>query len=216
MHIDIFCDGSCLKNPDGPGGWGLVLQLPDGREIHKSGAAGSTTNNRMEIQAAIEAILAARAIAKAGEPLSLSITSDSQYVINSITTWIRGWKKSNWRGSSGPVKNADLWRTLDTLAGQQPVQWHWVRGHNGHRENSLADTLAVTAARRQQGTMKRYNKDGVLEKENVMLETPPHSIAAAPAVLLIDAWLTDAELGRLVRNHMERATGKTLQIRLRS
>lgn len=136
--IDIFVDGACSGNP-GPGGWGIVFTT-EKDEITLAGGNPATTNNRMELQAAIEAIKAL--------PTSVSATlyTDSQYVKNGITSWIIGWKKRNWMNSKNePVKNKDLWEELDACLQTKNVSWQWVRGHDGHPLNEKADMLARRA-----------------------------------------------------------------------
>ena len=134
-HVEIFTDGACRGNP-GPGGWGALLRFGT---IEKSlhGGEKLTTNNRMELMAAIEGLSALK------EPCEVVITTDSQYVRKGITESLAGWKRNGWRtASKQPVKNADLWQRLDELNQRHKVEWHWVKGHSGHRENELADLLA--------------------------------------------------------------------------
>ena len=140
MRIDIFTDGACSGNP-GPGGWGAILraetaQGPHVREI--KGGEGQTTNNRMELTAAIEALEALK-----GGPHEVHIHTDSSYVKDGISGWIHGWKRNGWRtASKKPVKNAELWRALDEATRAHRIEWHWVKGHAGHEENERADELA--------------------------------------------------------------------------
>jgi ribonuclease HI len=137
-EVEIFTDGACRGNP-GPGGWGAILRA-GGREKELYGAEPETTNNRMELTAAI------RALEALTRPCSVSMTTDSEYVKKGISQWISGWKRRGWKTSDRkPVKNADLWRELDELAGRHHVAWHWVRGHSGHEENERADALANKA-----------------------------------------------------------------------
>lgn len=138
--VDIFTDGACLGNP-GPGGWGAILRWRDkSREI--SGGSPATTNNQMELMAAIEALEALRRPC-----LRVRLYTDSMYVRDGITRWIHQWKRTGWRTSARkPVRNAELWRRLDTAMAAHDVQWHWVRGHAGHPENERADALARAAA----------------------------------------------------------------------
>jgi ribonuclease HI len=134
-HVEVFTDGACRGNP-GPGGWGALLRFG---EIEKSlfGGERLTTNNRMELLAAIEGLTAIK------EPCAVTITTDSQYVRKGITEWLAGWKRNGWKTASRqPVKNADLWQRLDEQNQRHQVEWHWVKGHSGHRENELADALA--------------------------------------------------------------------------
>ncbi len=134
-HVEIFSDGACKGNP-GPGGWGALLRS-NGNEKPLFGGEHNTTNNRMELKAAIEGLAALK------EPCQVDLTTDSQYVRKGITEWIHNWKKNGWRTSAKkPVKNGDLWQELDALAEKHEVKWHWVKGHSGHRENELADDLA--------------------------------------------------------------------------
>lgn len=133
--VKIFTDGACSGNP-GPGGWGVLLQFGD-HEKSLCGGERDTTNNRMELMAAIKGLEALK------EGCAVMLTTDSVYVKNGITQWIHGWKKNNWRtASKQPVKNVDLWQQLDEVVTRHQVSWHWVKGHNGHRENELADQLA--------------------------------------------------------------------------
>ncbi len=140
-HVVIYTDGACKGNP-GPGGWG-ILMLYGAQEKTFSGAENHTTNNRMELMAAIQALKKLR------EPCKVDLYTDSQYVQKGITEWLAGWKKRQWKKSDRtPVKNADLWEALDHAVGRHQVTWHWVRGHNGHPENERADALARAAMTR--------------------------------------------------------------------
>jgi ribonuclease HI len=140
--IVIFTDGACHGNP-GPGGWGAVLRSGS-REERLYGGEKVTTNNRMELMAAIAALEAIT------EPSSVQLWTDSQYVRNGITSWVAGWKRNGWRTSAKqPVKNADLWQRLDAAAAAQlGVDWRWVKGHAGHEGNELADQLATQGGSR--------------------------------------------------------------------
>lgn len=134
-RVQIFTDGACSGNP-GPGGWGAVLRH-DGHEKELCGGAAETTNNRMEMTAAIEALRALK------QPCQVDLYTDSVYLRSGITEWIHGWKRKGWRTAARTaVKNADLWRALDELIGRHEVSWHWVKGHAGHPENERADALA--------------------------------------------------------------------------
>lgn len=138
-QIALFTDGSCLGNP-GPGGYGIVLRYRQ-HEKQFSGGFRLTTNNRMELLAAIVGLETLK------EPCHVDLTTDSQYVRQGITSWIHNWKKRGWKtASKQPVKNADLWQRLDLAAARHDVAWHWVKGHAGHRENELCDQLARSAA----------------------------------------------------------------------
>jgi ribonuclease HI len=134
-HVEIFTDGACRGNP-GPGGWGVLLRY-NGSEKTLHGGDRETTNNRMELTAAIEGLRALR------EPCRVDLTTDSVYVRNGITSWLEGWKRKGWKTAGRkPVKNVDLWQALDQQNQRHEVTWHWVKGHSGHRENELADELA--------------------------------------------------------------------------
>ena len=143
--IDIFTDGACSGNP-GPGGWGAILRT-DGAEKELFGGEPLTTNNRMEMTAVIEALRALK------RPAAARVHTDSQYVQKGMSEWIHGWKRRGWKtAGKEPVKNEDLWRELDRLAGLHQLEWVWVRGHAGHPENERADALArrgVEQARRE-------------------------------------------------------------------
>lgn len=133
--VEVFTDGACRGNP-GPGGWGVLLRY-QGNEKHLFGGETQTTNNRMELQAAIEGLRALK------EPCSVVLTTDSVYVKNGITSWLAGWKRKNWKTAGNkPVKNVDLWQALDEQNQRHQVDWQWVKGHSGHRENEIADQLA--------------------------------------------------------------------------
>ncbi len=133
--IDIFTDGACKGNP-GPGGWGALLRW-NGHEKELYGGEGQTTNNRMELQAVIEALSSLK------RRSNVRVYTDSQYVQQGISTWIHNWKKRGWKtADKKQVKNADLWRRLDALAAEHNIEWKWVRGHAGHEGNERADALA--------------------------------------------------------------------------
>lgn len=133
--IEIFTDGACKGNP-GPGGWGVLLRLGE-HEKALHGGEMLTTNNRMELMAAIMGL---RALKKTA---TVILTTDSEYVMKGIREWMPNWKKRGWKtASKQPVKNADLWQLLDELVNQHQVEWRWVKGHSGHRENEIADELA--------------------------------------------------------------------------
>jgi ribonuclease HI len=138
MTITIFTDGACKGNP-GPGGWGALL-LCNGQEKTLYGAESLTTNNRMELLAAIKALEALT------RPVEVELYTDSQYVRLGMTTWMKQWKLNGWRNSKKePVKNADLWQMLDKLANTHTVHWHWVKGHSGNPNNDRVDALANQA-----------------------------------------------------------------------
>ena len=136
--VEIFTDGACRGNP-GPGGWGVLMRY-NGTEKTIAGAEAKTTNNRMEMTAVIKALSALN------RSCAIEITTDSQYVKNGITQWIKQWKQRGWRTASRePVKNQDLWQAMDKLVSEHDVTWHWVKGHSGHEENERADQLANEA-----------------------------------------------------------------------
>ena len=139
-ELFAYTDGACSGNP-GPGGWGVLLQAKEGETVLKertlSGGAAETTNNRMELMAAIEALNAL------GRPSAITVVTDSAYVKGGITEWLANWKRRGWKtASKAPVKNEDLWRALDEAAARHQVTWEWVKGHAGHPENERADELA--------------------------------------------------------------------------
>lgn len=137
-NVEVYTDGACRGNP-GPGGWGAVMRYGQ-HERQLYGADPATTNNRMEMMAAIAALEALR------DACEVSLFTDSQYVKKGMTEWLGGWKARGWKTSTRePVKNVDLWQRLDEAAGRHQVQWHWVKGHAGHPENELADSLANKA-----------------------------------------------------------------------
>jgi len=133
--VEVFTDGACRGNP-GPGGWGVILRCK-GQEKELFGGEPETTNNRMELMAAI------MALESLNRSCEVALTTDSKYVLQGITEWIVGWKKRGWKNSAKqPVKNVDLWQRLDEVNSKHQVKWHWVRGHSGHDENERADALA--------------------------------------------------------------------------
>lgn len=135
QNVEIFCDGACSGNP-GPGGYGAILRYGQ-HEKEISGGAKETTNNRMELSGAIEAL---RLLTR---PCRVTITTDSQYLVKGMTEWIAGWQRKGWRNSKKePVLNRDLWEQLLDLTRPHNVQWKWVRGHAGHAENERCDQLA--------------------------------------------------------------------------
>jgi ribonuclease HI len=138
--VEIFTDGACSGNP-GPGGWGAVLRYGE-IEKEMNGGEPETTNNRMELMAAIMAIEAVK------RPCEIHLHTDSEYLRNGITTWIHSWKARGWRtADKKPVKNVDLWQRLERAIETHDVRWHWVKGHSGHAENERADALARLAIR---------------------------------------------------------------------
>jgi ribonuclease HI len=143
--IEIYTDGACRGNP-GPGGWAALLQTGE-REKELHGAEALTTNNRMELTAAIEGL---RAI---NQPCEIEVITDSEYVKNGITQWIHSWKRNNWITSAKkPVLNSDLWRELDEEVSRHKTTWTWTKGHAAHDDNNRADELAAMAAREQRAS----------------------------------------------------------------
>jgi ribonuclease HI len=137
--VEIFTDGACKGNP-GPGGWGAILRA-NGKERELSGGEALTTNNRMELMAAIEALKALK------RPCHVQLTTDSNYVRDGITKWIHGWRRNGWRtADKKPVKNAELWQALIEACAPHRIDWHWVKAHAGHPENERADALACAEA----------------------------------------------------------------------
>ena len=133
--VEIFTDGACRGNP-GPGGWGVLMRY-GAEERSLFGGEKETTNNRMELTAVIEGLAALT------QPCQVVLTSDSTYVLKGIQEWMPSWKKRGWKtASKKPVKNVDLWQKLDRVIGDHKIDWQWVKGHSGHRENEIADQLA--------------------------------------------------------------------------
>lgn len=142
--IEIYTDGACSGNP-GPGGWGAILRF-QGKERELSGGNRETTNNQMELQAAIEALKALK------EPCEVELYTDSQYLRQGITQWIHNWKRNGWKtADKKPVKNQHLWEELDSLVQEHTVKWHWLKGHAGHPENERCDELARNEIDRLRG-----------------------------------------------------------------
>ncbi|MEM8590224.1 MAG: ribonuclease HI [Pseudomonadota bacterium] len=136
--VEIFTDGACSGNP-GPGGWGAILRWK-GHEKELNGGEPETTNNRMELMAAISALESLK------RPMRVVLTTDSAYVKNGITQWLAGWRANGWRtAAKKPVKNVDLWQRLEQAIGKHRIDWRWVKGHAGHAENERADALARQA-----------------------------------------------------------------------
>ncbi|GAB7005137.1 ribonuclease HI [Nocardioides sp. AN3] len=145
--VVIHTDGGCTPNP-GPGGWGAVLRYGEHVREMCGGEAGTTTNNRMELTAPIEALEALN------RPMTVHLFTDSTYVRNGITSWLAGWKRNGWKtAAKQPVKNADLWLRLEEACARHQVQWFWVKGHAGVADNELADQLATRGMRQAMGMM---------------------------------------------------------------
>jgi ribonuclease HI len=150
-RVSIYTDGACSGNP-GPGGWGAIL-VAGARRKEISGGEAQTTNNRMELMAAIAALEALL------RPARVELHTDSEYLRNGISQWIHAWKRKGWRTASNqPVKNADLWQRLDAAQARHQVRWHWVKGHAGHAENERADELARAGMR---PFLRRQERDEV-------------------------------------------------------
>ena len=142
--VELFTDGACKGNP-GPGGWGAVIRF-GAHEKELSGGEKLTTNNRMEMMAAIEGLNALT------RPCHVVLSTDSKYVMDGITKWVHGWKRKNWRTADNkPVKNVELWQALVEATARHQVEWRWVKGHAGHVENERADKLACAAAEAMRG-----------------------------------------------------------------
>ena len=138
-RVTIYTDGGAKPNPDGPGGWGALL-ISAGKRKELSGGETSTTNNRMELMGAISALEALK------KPCVVAMYTDSQYVKNGISEWMKGWVRNGWRtADKKPVKNQDLWQRLHAATQMHEVRWHWVKAHNGHPENERVDQLATEA-----------------------------------------------------------------------
>lgn len=141
-RVQLITDGACIGNP-GPGGWACILRSGE-KTKEMFGSEAHTTNNRMEITAAIEGLRALR------EPCEVEVVTDSEYLKNGITTWIKGWKRNGWKTAARkPVVNQDLWMTLDELVAKHQIQWTWTKGHADHPDNNRCDELATQAAREQ-------------------------------------------------------------------
>lgn len=139
LHVEIATDGACKGNP-GPGGWGALIRA-GAHEKELSGGEAVTTNNRMELTAAIEALNALT------RPCAVTLSTDSRYVMDGLTKWIHGWQRNGWRtADKKPVKNAELWQALLTAAKPHRIEWKWVKGHAGHPDNERVDKLASDAA----------------------------------------------------------------------
>ena len=136
-NVEIYTDGGCQPNP-GTGGWAAIM-LYGGKEKELSGAEPNTTNNRMELTAAVRALEALK------RPCHVVLHTDSEYLKNGVSTWIHGWKKNGWKRKEGALKNVDLWQRLDELASKHKIEWRWVRGHAGHDLNERCDVLAGQA-----------------------------------------------------------------------
>jgi len=150
-QVQLITDGACLRNP-GKGGWACILRYGEfTREFF--GSEPHTTNNRMELTAAIEGLKRLK------ESCAVEVITDSEYLKNGITTWIHGWKKKNWVTSDKkPVKNSDLWMELDSLVGRHETKWKWTKGHASHEDNNRCDELATQAAREQISSEARAHK----------------------------------------------------------
>ena len=147
-QVRLITDGACIGNP-GPGGWACILRYQD-KKKELSGSEPDTTNNRMELTAAVEGLRALK------EPCKVKVTTDSKYMMDGITKWIEKWKRNGWRTTAKkPVLNQDLWQQLDELAGRHQTSWKWTRGHANHRDNNRCDELATLAAHGQSSRRRR-------------------------------------------------------------
>ncbi|HEY2014653.1 MAG TPA: ribonuclease HI [Bryobacteraceae bacterium] len=155
--VSLITDGSCLGNP-GPGGWAAILRFGEAKKEF-FGFDPHTTNNRMELMAAIQGLLALK------EPCLLEITTDSEYVRQGITQWIAGWKRRHWWRKHAPIRNADLWIELDELVGMHETNWLWTKGHAAHEDNNRCDWLAQQAARTQTSSWPDGRQRGPLRHE---------------------------------------------------
>jgi ribonuclease HI len=163
----IHTDGACEGNP-GPGGWAAILEFGGAvREI--SGGTLATTNNRMEMQAALEALLGLK------EPCEVDLYTDSEYLRDGITKWIKSWKAKGWKK---PIKNIDLWKALDAARDRHTVRWHWVRGHAGHPKNERCDVLATTQARHYRSTHTKAERTAAMDRFLVERAGPLAAVAA--------------------------------------
>ena len=164
--VVIYSDGGCHGNP-GPGGWAALLEYGQHkREL--SGGVPATTNNRMELQAAIEALNALK------EPCAIEFYTDSEYVKNGVTGWVVNWKRNGWKTKTKkPVKNADLWRALDSAVSKHKVAWHWLKGHAGHAGNERCDQLATAEIAKIKKTFTREQLKALLAQFVVQDETEP-------------------------------------------
>ena len=170
--IEIYTDGACSGNP-GPGGWGVLLRIGDA-ETELCGGEPATTNNRMELLAVIEALQSL------AQPVKARVYTDSQYVQKGISEWIHSWKRRGWKtAGKEPVKNEDLWRRLDSLASGHTIEWHWVRGHNGHPENERVDALARAGLEQSRLLGKSVNRPTSVPVPAAVTQTRP-GVASRP------------------------------------
>lgn len=205
--LTVYTDGSCLRNPDGPGGWSAVL-MGATKQIQVSGFEPVTTNNRMEMIAALSAMRIAKKLNHTGPVV---IHTDSEYVKNGMTAWLAGWKRRGWIASSGkPVLNRDLWEDMDQESRGLKIEWRWVRGHNGDPYNELADTLAKTAATRQQST---YQELPLAEATDAQETGKPEGKRRSIVTLELDLALPDEKLGEHIRVALIASRGKSIRIR---
>ncbi len=157
--VEIFTDGACAGNP-GPGGWGAILRYGE-KEKEMFGFSRMTTNNRMELLAAIYALEALK------RPSKVELTTDSSYVKDGITKWLENWKRNGWRkADKKPVLNRDLWMRLDAVAARHRIVWHWIRGHQGHRENERADRLATGAIKKGLKGELKSDEAGLIDPDS--------------------------------------------------
>lgn len=191
MRTIVYADGGCDPNP-GPGGWGVVIAGPDG-PIELCGGESATTNNRMELTAAI------RALEHFPEGAQVEMRCDSQYVVRSVTEWMRGWKARGWRTASGPVKNRDLMERLDAVAAARDVRWTWVRGHAGDVDNERADRLAAQGRREALGKTPEPNPPPAQMAVRPAIAAPPGPVTATALAVTISPDLLAEAAGAAAR-----------------
>ncbi len=207
MRTIVYADGGCDPNP-GPGGWGVVIANPNG-PIELCGGEAATTNNRMELTAAI------RALEHFPEGAQIEMRCDSQYVVRSASEWMRGWKARGWRTASGPVKNRDLMEQLDALASARDVRWTWVRGHAGDIDNERADRLATQGRREALGERSAPVEEPAGSASSDMPEPAATRIPLALTIgpdLSTDAARAAAEAGLPVQAFVEDALRLVLDL----
>ena len=186
--IEIFTDGACRGNP-GLGGWGALIRK-NGQESSLWGGEKNTTNNRMEMEAAI------RGLESIEESSNITLTTDSNYLKDGITKWLEGWKKKDWKtAAKKPVKNKDLWMRLDALSQFHTINWRWVKGHSGHRENEIADMLKASYSHAQQDRDARMLAEQKVEAIGL--------VEAVKAALLLDADLLDKQQLAKINNGID-------------
>ncbi|GJE12786.1 ribonuclease HI [Methylobacterium longum] len=203
MRIVVYADGGCSPNP-GPGGWGVVISGPDG-PVDLCGGEPNSTNNRMELTAAI------RALEHFPEGAQIEMRCDSQYVVKSVTEWMRGWKAKGWRNSKGPVMNLDLMQRLDELAGQRDVKWTWVQGHAGDPLNERADRLVTQGRHEARRTSDQPSSSPRPAAKGPVGNLPPPMSRQAMAAFRQMSFLADKPLAReILRAVKQSGTGEAV------